>query len=381
MQPIRLAPAEDQALTRARVKDYCAVLKVLQSRSDDPFAALVEKFGDKRVYTRAEVSSIESGARRMPVQSAEAETPAPKLKERPLDGWDVFFDALKHPRLRQDYSDILFTPDGNISDDVAPATFSFARDFRSEHDTWAAQAALIWPMIWRSALEAGPKPIAYGFLPSVSLNRVETGNAANDVDSLVYRAGVYSRWLLATQPNLHAALNLRGSFSYATDTRHDAGISAGEFDLEPQIFSSDRVALGYVGELLPDANDKPGDPNHLGYQLRTWLHGEFGSAPDEPGAIRAAPGDFARVGPVVQLRILAPRILQGLTLSAGYHYVPAFEGPAEHDSLFRAGVELAISKKQENRPQISLKISYTRGGLDLTRQDVETLLIGLGVLY
>ena len=65
---------------------------------------------------------------------------------------------------------------------------------------------------------------------------------------------------------------------------------------------------------------------------------------------------------------------------ASDHYTPAITGPSGNDTLFKAGVQLAIYQDKEKH-QISLKGTYTKGGLDLTKQDVRTFLIGLGVTF
>jgi len=56
-------------------------------------------------------------------------------------------------------------------------------------------------MIWARNLEYGWKPIYYGFVPSISLYKVDTnGDPKNEVDSLIYRAGLFGQWLVAGGP-------------------------------------------------------------------------------------------------------------------------------------------------------------------------------------
>ena len=388
--PSQASPPE--TLTREQVKQYCSVLKVLHSLKDDPFLLCIKKYGEKSFYTKPEIESLTIGTE-SPVTAAakEPEEGRIKLKERPPEGWAVVRDAFKHLKIRQDYTDVLYEEDpsqaeqGKKFDDLSGATLSFARDLKADTDTWAAQAALILPMIWTGNLVPGLKPIAYGFVPSISLHRVTTdGDPADEVDSLIYRAGIYGRWLLPSERGgAHTALNLRGAFSYATDTRHELEIPAAEFDFEPQVFVSPEVSLGYVGEIFydPKADYEDRKRIYLGYQLRAWLHGEYGRV-NEAGASGSSIPDeeFFRAGPVVQLRIFAPHVLEGLTLSGEYHYTPAITGPSGNDTLFEASVQLAIYEDKEKH-QISLKGTYTKGGLDLTKQDVRTFLIGLGVTF
>lgn len=312
-----------------------------------------------------------------------AATPTITPKPRPTTGWVPVLVGLAHPKLRQTYHDILPAEDpsqesigsGTFSD-LKGASFSYTWDGKSHTDTWSAQASLLFPMVWSSALEYGKvQPAWYGIIPSVSLYKVDTnGDAANKVDSLVFRSGLFAQWLLTGEPrkSFHARLNAQGSFAYATDTHGDLGLPAGEIDLEPQIFWNPRWSIGYIGELIPDSSAEPSPegkrPMIFGYQLSLRLHGEYGTVQETSSQVRSA-GDFLRIGPAAELQLQFPEFGKGLVLSSEYHYLPTISGLDGRNSLFRAGAELAIlDKTAQNGPRLSLKLDYVDGGLDLTKR-------------
>jgi len=169
----------------------------------------------------------------------------------------------------------------------------------------------------------------------------QTAIPKNEVDSLIYRAGLFGQWLVAGGPgsDFHARLNLTGDFTYATDTHYDLSLPAGEFNLEPQIFSSPSLVLGYLGEIVYDDQRPYDDPKRVvvGYQLRTWLHGEYGTISTLSEQVPPPANDFARIGPVVQLQLQFPTFLEGLILRVEYHFLPTLSGREGHDSLLKAG--------------------------------------------
>jgi hypothetical protein len=385
--------AETDTITYDELARFSSTEQKLHPKAPTLLSLVIRQYGRRDSYPISEINSARSSSQSETPADANY-TPPTQVKPRPIEGWDVVTHALLHPKLRHDYTDVLPAEDPsqqNLStgkfSDLSGATFSYAWDGKAHTDTWSAEAALIVPMIWSGNLDYGLKPIYYGIVPSVSLNRVTTnGDSKNDMDSLIYRAGVFAQWLLAGSPGqaFHARLNFRGSFTYATDTRGDLQLPAGEFDFEPQVFGGPTSSLGYIGEILYDPNRPYNDPKRvtIGYQLRAWLHGEYGSVQRESEQVALGRNDFFRLGPTAQLRLLFPTFFQGLTLSAEYHYLPTLSGPGGHDSLFKAGAELTIvDHSQTSGPRLTLTANYADGGMDLTKEDVKTFTAGLGVLF
>lgn len=389
-----LLAAGAESITYKELADFSATGQKLHPGEPSILDLVVRKYGRHVSYTIMQVNSSASRSSQPEEPADTGYSPPIQVEPRPLEGWDVVIHALAHPKLRHDHTDVLSPEDpsqtsvtaGKFSD-LTGATFSYAWDGKAHTDTWSVQAAFLVPIIWSGNLSYGLKPVYYGFVPSVSLDRTTTnGDPKDETDSLIYRAGVFGQWLLAGKPGhgFHARLNFRGSFTYATDTHGDLQLPAGEFDVEPQMFSSPAWSLGYIGEILYDAKRDYDDPKRVtaGYQLRAWLHGEYGSVQHQSAQVTLGREDFSRLGPVAQLRLFFPTVFRGLTMSAEYHYLPTLSGPGSPDWLFKAGAELTIlDRSDESGPRVSLKADYINGGLDITKDEVNTLTVGLGVLF
>jgi hypothetical protein len=95
--------------------------------------------------------------------------------------------------------------------------------------------------------------------------------------------------------------------------------------------------------------------------------------------------DFFRVGPKVQLR-LDPLGFKQLICTISYEYLANLRGYTKNNGLLTVAPELILNKPKDDAtsletPLISLKATYQDGGLDLTKQRVQTFLVGLGITY
>jgi hypothetical protein len=96
-------------------------------------------------------------------------------------------------------------------------------------------------------------------------------------------------------------------------------------------------------------------------------------------------GSFFRIGPVTQFQLTMPRAIFGkaLSLTALYSYLAAISGSDAHQSFFTVSATYDLYKSDyptENR-KISLTAQYQKGGLNFTKDDVDSFTLGLGVLY
>lgn len=272
---------------------------------------------------------------------------------------------------------------------------SFHRDFIQDIDTWSAEAALIAPFSWasgRTLREGDWLSLArYGIIPRFSLHRVSTtGDPAAEIDLRTYRAGLFAKFE-SGRPWL-TELTLRGFAAYTQDEQHDAGIAAGEFELEPQADLATRLKLGYRTILIdkPKAARKDTqDTAILAYQLRALARGEYGSVTNEGLAFMGPEFEYFRLGPVLQLDF-KPFFLRRLQASLRYRYLPTVSGddrPELHgvdamDSLFQADLEwLIVDPDEAPGRRISLNATYVNGGVGPMQEKTETLLIGLGAAF
>ena len=294
-------------------------------------------------------------------------------------------------RLRRSYQDVLTTEDPSLSagggekfDDLEGALFSYSRDLGNDTETWSAQAALLAPFSFYTgyaSLEGQPLGLArWGFVPSVSLNRLSaSGDPSDEAEQLTYRLGAFMKW--QSGHNWLLALTGRVFATYLTDHLEDQSVTAGEFELEPISVFAPWLKIGARTILIPKENkDDVHDTAWIAYQFRTILHGEWGSLNSEGPLFEGKEYDFFRLGPVLQLDF-KPFIFKDLSISLKYHYLPAVSGENPNDSLFTADAEWAIYTNEDKLQQLSLKVSYIDGGLELTKVEARTLLIGLAAAF
>ena len=73
---------------------------------------------------------------------------------------------------------------------------------------------------------------------------------------------------------------------------------------------------------------------------------------------------------------------QGFTFATSYGYVPRVSGvDPGHDSYLKTSVEWNLLKGKSDSQKLSLKAQYEKGGLELTKQQVETFTVGLGITF
>lgn len=327
----------------------------------------------------------------------------------------------KWPLLRQSYSDILSAedpaqdPSAEKFSDLKGATLSYVRDRKSSKDMWAAQAALILPLVWTKSSSRTPqevrdalarergeyvekkdgdvaqtedkiwRPISFGIVPSISIHRVTTEERSptdtsdDEADSLTYRVGVFGKW--KTTIPVMPALTARGYVAVETTTGHRRGIPAMQFELEPKFNFAPRAGTGRSialvrGALSSDASsEKYYDNDLIRYQLRLRGRLEVGRALRDSvpeGGKRL----FVRAGPLLELT-LDPFLHKRIALSAGYSYLPSLTGPGDRDTLFTAGAEFRLYSNEDTGHTFSIKATYTKGGIELSQTKVNTFEIGL----
>jgi hypothetical protein len=303
-----------------------------------------------------------------------------------IASWSDF----RSPRIRQNWRDVLYEDDPSqeqnapkAQKDLVGATFSYVDDEKAGTQTWSAIGAVIVPWQHNFADQVGLTPVKLALAPSLSVNRVDTnGDPKKNVDSMLFRLGAYGEWMLV--PDGTASLQSRAAFVYATDTGCEASLPGGEIDIEPR-WQNPTFRIGYRKVLIPKAPvlEDESDDSLLDYQLRGWLHLEGGDVQDNGKSWDQTKGSFFRLGPTVQLQIRAPKLILGkdFSVTALYSYLAAQSGSEEHRSFFKVSGVLDLVKDDLLNHKISLTAEYQKGGLNFTKEDVDTLTLGLGVLY
>jgi hypothetical protein len=358
----------------------------------DLYEALQWKYGNQHWYLATEIRDVEQNGIKP------LEFPQIRLKDDPVrQALDVArreksgsWTDFKSPRIRQNWRDVLYDEDpsqeGNASKaikDLVGATFSYSHDANAGTDTWTAIGAVIFPWQHNFADEPGLLPAKIALAPSVSIYRVDTnGDPKVEADSVLYRFGAYADWV--TLDTGGAGIQSRAAFVYATNTGHDASLSGFEVDIEPR-WQNPVIPIGFKrilwhkAPLLEDGSDQ----SLLDYQVRVWLHTEGGDVQDTGKSWDSTKGSFFRLGPTAQLQLRAPRFFLGkdFSITMLYSHLPAVSGSQEHQCFFKLSAVYDLVKDEQLNHKVSLTAEYQKGGLNLTKEDVDTFTLGLGVLF
>ncbi len=353
--------------------------------------ALSNKFGDQDWYTPAQLADIEANG--IAPAKVPQEWPTGNTIREDVDRASMrekaWSEDFKRPRISENWRDVLYDEDpsqtGNEAKtikDLVGATFSYAHNGRDDTDVWTAVGALIMSWEHDFALEPGPAPTRLAIAPSVSLNRVATNSSSTkEVDSVLYRMGIYAEWYLAPTPPVK--LQMRAAGVYASDTSGQGSLPGYEVDFEPR-WQSEGLPLGYKKVLIKKVTEKDrSDWSALDFQLRAWLHIEGGDVQDNGKSWDPTKGEFFRMGPAVQLQLNAPRVVWGrdASLTALYSYLPAISGTGQHQSYFKLSSTYDFVKDDVHNYKVSLTAQYEKGGLNFTKEDVDIFTLGLGILY
>lgn len=296
-------------------------------------------------------------------------------------------------KLRESWSDVLAVEDPTIEsagksrsyEDLKGAKFAFERNFKSDIDTWTVQAALILPLVWVNYVAAGDAGFTtYGLTPSVNINRVHNeGDDSKNVEKLTFRAGGFATWYFQ-QPSVIDRVVIRGGFAYQTDSKFGSSIPAGELELEPRLWSSTRLGIGYRQILIDKPVEKregPKDNAILAYQARFRLRGEYGhfDLPDKTNPALKRDEEFLHLGAKAGIEF-DPLFCSKLTGSVDYSYLPSVVGSSGHNQLLQAELGYKLWERDDGGKG-TLSVKYVKGGLDFDQEEVHTLYVGLSVLY
>lgn len=390
--------SSEDTFPAAVVQQHFALLHSSDPQSKASMTALEKKYPGQKYYTAAQLRDVEKNGAKTVAMVDRPETPATFVAEKHAEmNQPVFLKGWKTPLIRHDWTDVLITEDPSESsnvvkskiDDLVGATFSYGHNGKTDRDTWTTVGSLIFPWVYDRPVEPSLFPPHIALAPSVSVNRISTGGTSTgEVDQLLFRIGAYAEWY---EPfgHLMDLLQLRAAPVYGTSTSFNGRMPGAEADLEPSwLFNNSQgneclFKIGYRNTLLrkePLLEDGS-DQSRLDYQLRVWLHVEGGDIQDVGTSFAPVRGSFFRLGPTAQLRINFPTLYKGFSVTAQYTYLPGIVGPADHASLFSINATLAILADKAQHEKVSLNAGYTNGGLDFTKQNVDTFTLGLSALF
>lgn len=276
--------------------------------------------------------------------------------------------------IRSDFNDVLPEEDLTSKDQKATrkkltgALFSYARDIQNNQDTWSAKGAVIIPLQWHTfepyTRESGAWT-KYGLIPSISFDRVTNNkDESKEVDSLIFRVGAFAEYGGGAFTDYQ---QLRVFASYGTDFDFRSRTPAAEFEWEPVKSFGQVFGIGMIRPVKDDV---------FAYRLRTFLHAEYGEVQEAGDKAGVKEEVFFRAGPVIELT-LDPFFTELFACTISYSYYFPFSGPRDRNYNFKVEPQLFLDEAKH----FTLKASYERGGLDLTKEFVNTFSVGIGVLF
>ncbi|MEY2584517.1 MAG: hypothetical protein QOD80_543, partial [Verrucomicrobiota bacterium] len=295
-------------------------------------------------------------------------------------------------KIRAEYSDVLSSEDPTVTiegkevvqsaTDLKGASFSFKRDLKGDADTWIAKGALLFPFLGRTTnvyprLGDPMRLTTYGAIPSISFDReTDEADATKNVNSLIFRVGAFAKFMSG---GIIRAQTFRFFAAYGTDFSFNTETPAVQFEYEPVVFLSRRLGTGSTHSLLERSTPSGESETFLAYQLRAYVHGEYGTVTDSDNSASVPETDFFRWGPKCELTF-DPLFTDRFSATFSYQHFVNIIGDSDHNHLFKASLEYRITTKDDvendpNVPLMSLKATYENGGVDLTNAKVRTVFV------
>jgi len=353
------------------------------------------KYFDKNcdgVIDKAERAAIDAYVKREVEDGADAEyqrykkyhvaIPVPPQKIPPapkVGGWNSQFV------LRDSFEDISIFNGPKDVKLATGATFSYARDNVAANTVWSAKGVAAYPISWTAPPFEGRPPelvpyvVGFAFAPAVSFQRVTNSNGAialkNDVNVLSYNAGGE----LAV-----------GNLIDATTTHYFRARTGAVSNFDNQMRS-----WNIVGEYQPLTNwstiPNLGTPNPLGtlpvtYELDAIFRMAYAQKTSDivKDPLFAQGNSVLRAGPVLALGIMplqgdfspVPKWLQKANFTASYSWLDDVKTSRSY-SHFMAALGYAL----DDAGNVGVKLSYEKGKIEETAQDVAITKLGLTAKY
>jgi len=297
-----------------------------------------------------------------------------------VGGWNSQFI------LRDSFEDISIFSGPQDYKQASGATFSYARDNQAFNTAWSAKGVVAYPVSWSAPPIEGRRPelvpyvVGFAVTPSFSFQRVSNSNATiagrSDVNVLSYGAGgevAIGNLLDATTTHY---FRLRGS-------------AVSNFDSEMRSWNT-------IAEYQPLTNwssiPNLSTPNPLGFLPATYeldLIFRMHYAERTGNVTMKDPlfdegNSILRAGPVLALSIAAlqgddspvPGWLQKASFNASYSWLDNIRTDRTYRH-FMTSMGYAL----DDAGHVGIRLSYERGKIEETAQDVEITKVGLTAKY
>ncbi len=317
--------------------------------------SLMVDLGDKQIYSFAELAA--RGPNIFTHRSEQDSEPEPEPEKKEEWAW----------YLRSSREDIGTLKAALPVAKASPALFSFARSYADGESAWSAVGTLMgikkvadYPI----ADEDGGLSAIY-LIPSLSFNKIDTnGNAAKEVDSLIFRFGTEAVFL-----GDQKAAFVRANPTFATDTDFRSLVGGFEFQFEPYVNGS------VIGSAQSHFN------GGLQYLLRPMLNVEAGCVFDAGRKANLQDHEdnfFTRVGPQLHLDMWSDiPWLERFSLTLSYSHLEALGNGVESGGFF----DSSLSYRLDKEGNIMLTTKYQHGEVPFIQDSVDTITVGLGVKF
>lgn len=356
----------------------------------------------------AENNPVELAKLRAQMTEAKAEiAEEQRVADIPLSTAPGFLKDVSGPRVRRSFADLLTSEtgystlvakQGEILKDLEGAEIAFTDDFEADEESWNAQAALLWPLVWKTGFKPEGDNFGaslLGLMPSVTLNRFDTNRMPKDEDELeeikeleknelTYRLGAFATFSIPG--NLELVTRAAGGFR--TDTDHEREEFVFETEMEPlwQMPGVPWFGVGYFA--VPHAlrwrtfdpnNPKTWRDTYLAYQARLRLRYVYGTVYDD-GTGEEGP-TYSRGGLSAAINF-DPFLWQRLTASFSWTYLDTIHGKIANEHYIEARLGLLIWEDPDRNQRVSLDASYAKGAQDYLGAKAEDIFkVTLGVVF
>jgi hypothetical protein len=283
----------------------------------------------------------------------------------------VFSDLIGLKPARPTYIPTWFRMRGKVSDfenppgpldKVAPAIFSYGKEYENGDDTWTGIGAI--GGLWNRD--------DYSLSVGAEFNRMDTNTEDKDnVDSLVFKA--MGSGASGCQKGVFASTAWRAGVDYATNFDFDGSLLGVSVDFEPLW----RTPLFTGIQPLFGVNTKHSTATSPTIALRNFIHAEGGGQLEDFPGTSVANNDYLRLGPQVEASFWPFGTDFPILLTSSYgYYFDLINGEADYHN-FKAGVEWRL----DQQGHFVFKVDYIDGLTPLLLQHQEALLISFGVRY
>jgi len=268
--------------------------------------------------------------------------------------------------VRRDYENIGVMGQSKDPATVKGALVAYTRDYENRNDIWQIRGSAMY--LLRSATGFAPSGdnggvTAYSFVPGVSFDRVSNSNEHYaDVNSLTFRLGSEVEYMGG---GFFDAQYFRLNFACASDFDLDSGVLALEAQWEP--VDTD-IGMGVGRSAFGGLFD---------FRWRPILHAEGGRVVERGDKYWLVGNEsFFRAGAKLHAD-LWPLFPERVRIGFDWQYLYGFSGYPGHVRLFESDISYALNEKGN----YAIGLSYRKGRLPLTFENVDDLTLGLSVKY